>query len=115
MRHLPFRWMKGAALALAVATSAPALAQSPVDVGKQPPITILINASRGPVALQMLAYGAIFAVLTTLTFTLLGSFAAQLSAWLQRRPRAGAGLNTGAGLTFIAAGLSILALPGRAR
>lgn len=45
MRHLPFRWMKGAALALAVAASAPALAQSPVDVGKQPPITILINAS----------------------------------------------------------------------
>ena len=74
-----------------------------------------VNASRGPVALQMLAYGAIFAVLTTLTFTLLGSFAAQLSAWLQRRPRAVAGLTTGAGLTFIAAGLSILALPGRAR
>lgn len=74
-----------------------------------------VSASRGPVALQMLAYGAIFAVLTTLTFTLLGSFAAQLSAWLQRRPRAVAGLNTGAGLTFIAAGLSILALPGRAR
>lgn len=45
MRHVPFRWMKGAALALAVAASAPALAQSPVDVGKQPPITILINAS----------------------------------------------------------------------
>ena len=68
---------------------------------------------RGPVYLQMLGYGAMFAVLTAIIFTVLGSFAAQLSSWLARRPKAVAGANVGAGLTFIAAGLSILALDRR--
>lgn len=72
------------------------------------------SSARGSVALQMLVYGAIFAVLTAIIFTLLGSFAARLSAWMARRPRVGAGLNIGAGLTFIASGLSILALKARA-
>jgi threonine/homoserine/homoserine lactone efflux protein len=71
------------------------------------------NPSRGPVYLQMLGYGAIFAVLTAIIFTVLGSFAAQLSRWLSRRPKAVAAANVGAGLTFIAAGLSILALERR--
>lgn len=68
---------------------------------------------RGPIYLQMLGYGALFAVLTTVIFTVLGSFAAQLSTWLSRRPKAVAAANVGAGLTFIAAGLSILALERR--
>jgi threonine/homoserine/homoserine lactone efflux protein len=68
---------------------------------------------RGPVYLQMLGYGVIFAVLTAVIFTVLGSFAAQLSTWLARRPKAVAAANVGAGLTFIAAGLSILALERR--
>lgn len=72
-----------------------------------------VNASRGSVALQMLVYGAIFAVLTTVIFTILGSFASKLSMWLQRHPRFGTGLNVGAGLTFIASGLSVLALKQR--
>jgi threonine/homoserine/homoserine lactone efflux protein len=71
------------------------------------------DPARGPVPLQMLVYGAIFAVLTTLIFTVMGSFAAQLSGWLARRPRSTTALNIGAGLTFIAAGLSILALERR--
>ena len=71
------------------------------------------NPARGPVYLQMLGYGAIFAVLTAIIFTVLGSFAAQLSRWLSRRPKAVAAANVGAGLTFIAAGLSILALERR--
>lgn len=71
------------------------------------------NPARGPVYLQMLGYGAIFAVLTALIFTVLGSFAAQLSRWLSRRPKAVAAANVGAGLTFITAGLSILALERR--
>ncbi len=71
------------------------------------------NPSRGPVYLQMLGYGAIFAVLTAMIFTVLGSFAAQLSTWLSRRPKAVAAANVGAGVTFIAAGLSILALERR--
>lgn len=69
---------------------------------------------RGSVPVQMLVYGAIFALLTALIFSLLACFASQLSAWLARRPRAVAAINVSAGLTFIAAGLSVLALDRRA-
>ena len=68
------------------------------------------SPSRGSVPLQMLVYGAIFAVLTAVIFTVLASFAAQLSAWLSRRPKVVTAVNVGAGLTFIAAALSILTL-----
>ena len=68
---------------------------------------------RGSVPMQMLVYGAIFAVFTALIFTVLGAFAAQFSAWLARRPKTIATANIGAGLTFIAAGFSILALDRR--
>jgi threonine/homoserine/homoserine lactone efflux protein len=68
------------------------------------------SPARGSVPEQMLVYGAIFAVLTAVIFAILASFAAQLSAWLSRRPMVLAGVNVGAGFTFIAAGLSILAL-----
>jgi hypothetical protein len=54
----------------------------------------------------MPVYGAIFAVLMAVIFTVLGSFAAQLSSQLARRP-AVAAANVGAGLTFIAAGVAI--------
>lgn len=69
---------------------------------------------RGSVPVQMLVYGAVFALLTALIFSVLACFASQLSAWLARRPRAVAAVNVSAGLTFIAAGLSILALDRRA-
>lgn len=69
-----------------------------------------VSTARGSVPLQMLVYGAIFAVVTTAVFSLLGAFSAQLSRWLARRPRAVAAANVGAGLTFILAGASILAL-----
>lgn len=72
-----------------------------------------VAAERGPIVTQILVYGAIFAVLTALTFALLGAFAAQLSQWLARRPAAAAATNVGAGLTFVAAGLSILTLDNR--
>ena len=62
----------------------------------------------------MLVFGAIFAVLTAATFTALGCFSAQLSNWLSRRPKVVAAVNVGAGLTFVAASLSILTL-GRAK
>ena len=71
------------------------------------------SPERGPVYLQMLGYGAIFATLTALIFTVLGAFASRLSAWLASRPRVVAAANVGAGLTFIVAGLSILALDRR--
>lgn len=65
---------------------------------------------RGSIPIQILVYGAIFAVLTAIIFAVLASFAAQLSVGLSRRPRVVAAANIGAGLTFVAAGLSILAL-----
>jgi threonine/homoserine/homoserine lactone efflux protein len=71
------------------------------------------DPGRGSVFVQMLVYGALFAVLTAAIFSVLGSFAAQLSAWLSRRHRVVAAVNVGAGLTFIGAGLSILALERR--
>lgn len=72
-----------------------------------------VAVSRGSVPVQMLVFGAIFAVLTALLFTLLGCFAAQLSSWLARRPRVVAAANIGAGATFVLAGLSVLALERR--
>jgi threonine/homoserine/homoserine lactone efflux protein len=72
-----------------------------------------VSVARGPVPVQMLVYGTIFAVLTTALFTLFGCFSARLSGWLSGKPRVAAAANIGAGLTFVAAGLSILALDRR--
>lgn len=69
-----------------------------------------VSIARGPAHIQMLVYRAIFAVVTVVVFSVLGYFSGQLSGWLSRRPRAVAAANVGAGLTFIAAGFSILAL-----
>jgi threonine/homoserine/homoserine lactone efflux protein len=71
------------------------------------------SPERGPVPTQMLVYGAIFAVVTAAIFSVLAAFAAQLSGWLARRPKVVSAVNVGAGLTFVAAGLSILALDRR--
>jgi threonine/homoserine/homoserine lactone efflux protein len=68
------------------------------------------SEERGPVAVQMLVYGLWFAVLTAAGFALMGAFASRLSSWLRARPRVVAGLNIGAGVTFIASGLSVAAL-----
>lgn len=72
-----------------------------------------VSAARGPVAEQMLIYGVIFAVTTTIVFSVLGAFASRLSAWLARHPRSVTGLNLGAGLVLVGAGLSILGLQRR--
>lgn len=69
-----------------------------------------VSVARGPAHIQMLVYGAIFAVITAIIFSLLGCFSGQLSGWLSRRPRAVFAANVGAGFAFVAAGLSILAL-----
>lgn len=68
------------------------------------------DAARGPVQQQMLGYGAIFAVLTFIVFTLIGIFAAQLSGWLVSRPTIANRLNTTAGLTLVGAGVLVLSL-----
>ena len=69
-----------------------------------------VSPDRGSVTLQMLVYGAWFAVLTAVGFALMGIFAHRLSSWLRSRPRVVAGLNVGAGIAFIASGLSVAAL-----
>lgn len=69
-----------------------------------------VSPLRGSVTTQMLAYGCWFALLTAIGFGLMGVFASKLSLWLRSRPRVVLGLNVGAGLTFIASGLSVAAL-----
>lgn len=71
------------------------------------------SSTRGTFSTQVLVYGAIFAVLTTVLFSVLGGYAARLSGWLARRPQATRWLNWGAGAAFIASGVSILALGNR--
>ena len=73
-----------------------------------------VNVNRGSVETQMLVYGAIFALMTITIFSLLGAFASRLARWLEDRPGVVTGLNIGAGLTFLAAGLSVLTLKARA-
>lgn len=69
-----------------------------------------VSPLRGSVTMQMLGYGLWFALLTGIGFALMGFFASRLSSWLRVRPKAVAGLNVAAGLTFIASGLSVAAL-----
>ncbi|MCE2593640.1 LysE family translocator [Motilimonas cestriensis] len=66
-----------------------------------------VNPSLGSVSLQMMGYGVWFAVLTAIGFSLMGVFSAQLSGWLQNKPKLVAGLNIGAGVTFVASGLAV--------
>lgn len=68
------------------------------------------HPDRGSVLVQMLVYGALFAALTAIIFAVLACSAARLSAWLAKRPQVVAAVNVGAGVAFIAAALSILAL-----
>lgn len=51
--------------------------------------------------------------MTALLFSLMGAFAARLAGWLQARPRLVRGVNIGAGLAFVGAGLSVLMLKQR--
>lgn len=65
-----------------------------------------VSASRGSVETQMMAYGAWLAVIAAAGLSLIGSFASGLSRWLLRRPLVIAGINVGAGITFVTTGLS---------
>jgi threonine/homoserine/homoserine lactone efflux protein len=69
-----------------------------------------VSADRGPVELQMLTYGAWLAVIAGVGLSLIGGFASALSNWLIMRPRIVAGINIGAGVTFVATGLSAAAI-----
>lgn len=69
-----------------------------------------VDPLRGSVSTQMLVYGAWFALLTAIGFSLMGVFATVLTQCLRPRPRLVNGLNVGAGLSFVASGVSIAAL-----
>jgi threonine/homoserine/homoserine lactone efflux protein len=69
-----------------------------------------IDPARGSVTTQMLVYGGWFALLTGFGFALMGSFATGLAGWLRTRPGVVAGLNVGAGLSFLGSGLAIVAM-----
>ncbi|MBY4675330.1 LysE family translocator [Marinobacterium sp. CAU 1594] len=66
-----------------------------------------VNPELGSVTTQMLVYGGWFALLTAAGFALMGVFSARLSAWLQAKPKLVAGLNIGAGATFVSSGLAV--------
>lgn len=68
--------------------------------------------SEGTVAIssEILLLGLWFVFLAFTLFSLLGYFSAKLSQWLTNKKNLIAGLNTGAGMTFIIAGLSIVLL-----
>lgn len=69
-----------------------------------------VSAERGPVEVQMMTYGAWLAVIAVVGLSIIGGFASALSNWLLRRPLVVAGINIGAGLTFVTTGLSAAAI-----
>jgi threonine/homoserine/homoserine lactone efflux protein len=72
-----------------------------------------VNPELGSVTIQMITYGAWFALLTATGFSLMGVFATRLASWLQSRPKVVSGLNIGAGVTFITSGIAVAALKQR--
>lgn len=66
-----------------------------------------ISQNAGHAVMQTTVLGSWFAILAIIIFSLLGSFSAELSSWLEKHPKGIVGLNIGAGLTFVTAGLSI--------
>lgn len=66
-----------------------------------------VNPELGSVTIQMIAYGAWFALLTAVGFSTMGVFSSQLSEWMKKRPKVVNGLNIGAGFTFITSGIAV--------
>lgn len=69
-----------------------------------------VDPELGSVTTQMIVYGMWFALLTAVSFALMGVFASRLAGWLHEKPKFINGLNIGAGLTFITSGLAVAAL-----
>ncbi len=67
-----------------------------------------VHAERGDVALQILAFGALFAGVQIFAYAFIGIFAAQLKAWLMQHPRVVTGMNWSTGAVMIAAGFAAL-------
>lgn len=69
-----------------------------------------VSSEAGQLTTHTLMLGIWFAFLAFMIFAALGSFSSGLTRWLEKHPKATTGLNIGAGLTFIGAGLSIALL-----
>jgi threonine/homoserine/homoserine lactone efflux protein len=69
-----------------------------------------VTPNSGTVFSQTLQLGVWFAVLAAIIFTCLGCSASVLARYLRDRPRTILGLNIGAGITFICAGISVAVL-----
>jgi len=65
-----------------------------------------VDATRGPVSLQMMVYGAWLALIAGIGLSIVGGSASALSTWLGRHPRVIAGINISAGTAFVLAGVS---------
>ena len=72
-----------------------------------------VNPELGSVTTQMIIYGAWFAFLTAVGFSLMGVFSSRLAGWLKNRPKVVSSLNIGAGLTFVTSGLAVAVLKQR--
>jgi threonine/homoserine/homoserine lactone efflux protein len=72
-----------------------------------------VSADRGPIEMQMMTYGAWLALIAATGLSIIGGFASVLSNWLVHHPRVVAGINVGAGLTFVTTGLSAAAIQNR--
>lgn len=66
-----------------------------------------IDAGADAAALDFALLAGWFAVLTAVGFALMGISASRIARWLSARPRVVSGLNVGAGLVFVATGLSV--------
>jgi len=69
-----------------------------------------VDPQLGAVSMQMLVYGAWFALLTSVGFSLMGFFSSKLVMWLKNKPKVVRYLNISAGVTFITSGLAIASL-----
>jgi threonine/homoserine/homoserine lactone efflux protein len=67
-----------------------------------------VQAERGDVALQILAFGGLFAGIQIFAYAVIGIFAAQLKAWLMQHPRVVTGMNWSTGAVMVMAGFAAL-------
>ena len=68
------------------------------------------DPSRGPLALQLMSFGAIFIVATLLVFGAIALFAGLIGEWLKGSPRAEAVMNRVAGTVFAVLALRLAAV-----
>ncbi len=69
-----------------------------------------VNPEAESVTIQMILFGAWFAILSVFVLSLMGIFAAKLSFWIKEKPLYVFGLNISAGLTFLSSGFAVASM-----